>query len=432
MTSTRPAATVTVSSVLDRFRRRWLTILAITTACLTVALGVHALLPQRYTSTATLTVAPLTDTPYGSAQPAQLVNMESERATVTSLTVATAASRALPSHPDPRDIVAALDVVIPPQSLVLRISATTPDRDRSAEWANAVAQAYLNDRGETARDGSAKVAARWQADIDARLRARPTLGAAAKAMVDREIAMLRGRQNDLSAVGVLPGRLVSTALPATNPSSRSIRVVVAAGLAVGLFVGAGVALLAHRWDRRIGSATWIQETFGIPARGTTSDPAQRQARQVLGVACAKRRSDSGPARVAVVSSARVTPPYLGELVVAAAQEAGIDVQLEQPGSASSSRSGLSGTGDQVAVTVCQQQAVTQQPWPVPVITPETVVAVEVSPLDARRDLSDLLEAVWSVGAGEVHTVVVREERDRAQRGPAAAATHGVVEGGKPA
>lgn len=417
-----------VSGLLDRLLRRWPTIAVTVLACLALAFVAELLLPQRYTSTATVTVAPLTDTPYGNAQPTQLVNMESERATVTSLAVCDAASRTVDPRPTARQLQESLDVVVPPQSLVLRISASAADGRRSADWANAVANAYLTDRTNTARDATARIAARLQSDIDARLRTRPTLSAPEKALVDREIASLRERQAQLSVVGLVPGRLVTTAQPAQTPSTMSTRGLLVGALAVGLLLGTLLALLQHRLDARIGSAAWIEETLGIPVRTVSAGSGDRHAQLVLGLLLGRRPE---PARLLTVATAPVPEPTFGERVADLARAQGLEVTCDvQPAGASypietvatahGDRNGFrGGSADGQGPTatrlhVTQWRGLAGQPWPIPPRTPGAILAVEVCPDDARRDLADLADAVRYLGA-EVDVVVLRDDAPRRRR-----------------
>ncbi|MBK7722526.1 MAG: hypothetical protein IPI32_09985 [Austwickia sp.] len=419
-----PIHGIAVSGVLDRLYRRRMTILVTVGVCLALAVAVDLLLPQRFTSTATVTVVPLTDSPYGNGQPTQLVNMESERATVTSLAVGDLASRTLEPRPTPRQVQESLDVVIPPQSLVLRISATTGDPQRSAAWANAVAAAYLTDRTNTAREAVTRITSRLQSDIDARLRTRAALTAPEKALVDREIATLRERQTQLSVVGLVPGRLVTSALPAPSAATMSTKGLLVGGLAVGLLLGTLAALLRHRLDPRVGSASWIEETLGVPVRRAAGGSLDRHALLVLGLL---RGGSQVPARLVCVSAPGVPVPSFADRVVEFAREQGIavryDVHVDADAPAGlhivDPADGADATQARPALHVTRWQAQEGRPWPVPQALRSAMVAVELRPQDQRQDVADLVDSIRYLGC-DVNVAVLRDDAPALAPGPAPA------------
>lgn len=392
-----------VTGVLDRLYRRRVTIMVTVAACLALGFVADVLLPQRYTSSATVTVAPLTDTPYGNAQPTQLVNMESERATVTSLAVSELASRSLEPRPAPAELQEALGVVIPAQSLVLRISATNGDPTRSADWANAVATAYLTDRTNTAREAATRIASRLQSDVDARVRSRRTLTAPEKALVDREIAALRERQAQLSVVGLVPGRLVTPATRAESPSTMGTRGLLVGAVAVGLLLGVLLALLQDRRDARIRSAAWIEETLGIPVRRAAGAALDRQARLVLGLLLG---GGQVPARLVLVSTHDV-PGRFAQRLTALARDQGVSVLHEVHPSLAPTDAPVAPSSP-ARVQVAEWIAAPGQPWPIPPSIPSAMFAVDLAPGDLRRDLIDLVDSVRYLGS-EVDFAVLSDD-----------------------
>ncbi len=289
--------------------RRW-TVFGAMVAVALAMIVVDLLAPKAYAATATVAVAPVTDDPFGNQQLTQLINMETERAVVTSTAVAEQAARALGSQPSPRAVQDALSVTIPQQSVVIRITATTDDPVVSAEWANAVADAYLRDRQEAATAAGKRYNARLQEAIDTRMRTRGLLTAAEKSLVDREVLALRERQHEVAAVGANPGRVVGRAMPPASDTGLSSRVIVFGGLALGLLIGVLLALAQDRIDGRIHSARRVRDDLGLPAEGARDDSLDRPARRVLALA-----SNGGPpGQVAVLRSGDPAAPSLAEAV----------------------------------------------------------------------------------------------------------------------
>lgn len=278
---------------------------------LLAGLAATRILPQRYSATAVVNVAPLTVNQFGSSQATQAVNMESERSAATSASVLDRAAReAAVSDPDAlRD---SLTVVVPSGSLILKITSTTRNPDQAARWANAAADSYLIDRTASADEAARRIIDRLQADIDARLRARAAQPPADRALIDQDVASLRERISTLTTVGLNPGRVITPAVVSAEPSSIGAPALIVGGQALGVLAGVCLALLADRIGTRVRSRARLSWATGWLVRDVRGD-ATAAAVDAVERAVALRPTQ-GPARFAVLDlTGRGCPEVLDEL-----------------------------------------------------------------------------------------------------------------------
>ena len=328
----------TLGAWLARLWAQRLAILGCVVLGLLAGVAAAAVLPIRYAATAVVNVAPLTVNQFGSSQSTQGVNMESERSAVTSTAVIDRAARTL-GVADGAALAQSITVTVPSQSLILKVTSTTRDADRAARWANAVAQAYLADRTASADDAAARIIERLQADIDARLKARATQAPADRSLTDQDVAALRERISTLTTVGLNPGRIITPAVPAAEPSSLGLVPLAVGGQALGLLLGVGLVLLRDQLGSRVRSAARLGWATRWPvavlprapgaasaagardgAAGGQRDGADRAVRARAVDATVARRPVRGPYRFAVLDLAgRDGPALVADLRAAAAR-----------------------------------------------------------------------------------------------------------------
>ena len=294
-----------------RLWARRILILAAALLGLLAGLAATRILPTRYAATAVVNVAPLTVNQFGTSQATQAVNMESERSAVTSSSVLTRAAIDAATT-DPEALRESLTVVVPSGSLILKVTSTTRDAGQAARWANAVAEAYLVDRTASADDAARRIIARLQGDIDDRLRARAAQAPADRALIDQDVASLRERISTLTTVGLNPGRVITPAVPPTEPSSLGAPALIVGGQALGVLAGVCLALLADRVGTRVRSRARLAWATGWPVRDVRGDVTPAAVHAVERAVAL--RPAQGPARFAVLDlTGRGCPEVLDEL-----------------------------------------------------------------------------------------------------------------------
>lgn len=261
--------TVTIGMLLRRLRVRRILIIGSTLLGLLLGLGGWYLLPRSYTATALVTVAPTTINAFGTTQGTQVINMESERAAMSSNAVVRRATQRL-GGVSPEELRDSLQVTIPSSSLVLRVTSTTQDAAVSALWANAMARAYLDDRRATTEEAAGRISGQLRKELDAAVKAHNALPAAQRGN-NADVHALRERIAVLATAGLNPGRVTSPATAPTSPSSLGLPAFLVAGAATGLLVGLLLALFRERTDRRVRSATWLADATGAVVRDGVRD-----------------------------------------------------------------------------------------------------------------------------------------------------------------
>ena len=296
-----------------RLWARRLVILGSVLVGLLAGLLASQLMPQKYAATAVVNVAPLTVNQFGSSQSTQVVNMESERSAVTSASVVERAARSV-QQDDPEALADSLSVVVPSQSLILKVTSTTREPQQAARWANAVAQAYLVDRTVFADEAATRIIERLQAELDARLATRAAQPPADRALADQDIAALRERISTLTTVGLNPGRVITPAVPPTESASLPFAAMVVGGQALGLLVGILIAVLGDRFGTRARSGARLAWATGWPVHEVRPDPVA-PAVGAVERALAMRPTD-GPGRYLILDlTGRGCPELLAELTL---------------------------------------------------------------------------------------------------------------------
>ncbi len=267
-----PAGPMTLEGLGAAWARRWRVIVT----CLTLGLLASAVamvaLPPSYTATAAILVSPLSPTAPGTAS--VQANMASERGVATSGEVLEAAVARLQAGDaagiDVPVLREAVTVTVPTGSSMLHVAATTGDPERSARWSNALAEAYLSQRGEAAAVASRRIAQRLQDDIARVTAARAAASAADRSLYDQQLVRLWERQQDLLTAPADPGRIVTQAQTPTRASSPGRSAFVVGGGALGLLLGAALALVRDRRDPGMRHPGWV-------GHGADTPPVPRDA-----------------------------------------------------------------------------------------------------------------------------------------------------------
>jgi hypothetical protein len=246
--------TIDFRDVVTPVARRWKLVAAVTALVALGTAGYGLVQPTMFTASSTLTVFPITLDPLSSSSASQTVNITTEREVLGSTEVARIAAAAL-GHVDATTLDRSSSVEAPSGSQVLEVSATAGSPERAAEWANALAAAYLEFRGQ----GAELLAKARLDDVNARIAAAEASGNTAG------IGDLRSQALALSEIGANPGRIIGVAEAPDKPSSLSLSVYLIAGILGGLLLGALAAIVRDRADRRVRFPATLSRVTGTDA-----------------------------------------------------------------------------------------------------------------------------------------------------------------------
>jgi uncharacterized protein involved in exopolysaccharide biosynthesis len=223
--------------------RQWRVFAAVTVLITVCAVALGVLWPDRYTARASVTVEAIPSA-QGSAPD---VNMETQRLIAQSTGVLSLAVEELGDTTVVR-LRDDLEVAVPRESQVLEFSVTTGDAEESAETANAIASAYLAQRTSVAqaRITEASEALTATADEIAAQLAALEPDNPLRSSLESQIRALQAQRAALIATSFTAGSLIDPAAVPREANTPSLLVFGAAGVFLGLLVGAFAALI---WDR---------------------------------------------------------------------------------------------------------------------------------------------------------------------------------------
>lgn len=254
--------TVRLADVAAQLRRRWRVILITTAVSIVAALTFSISQAPTYTAASVLTVNPVSVKPTSGSK--EELNMVTEQAVITSIEVTQRATEIMESGEDPRDLAERIHVTSPADSQVLTIEATAESPENAATTANAVAEAYLENRAHTAHENinqaQEKLTSRI-ATLTEELENTP--GNPAWDQRAGEVDNLRSQQNELATLVVDPGRVITVAAPPEEPSSIGALLYGAGGAVVGVLLGLGLALVRDRFDPHVHSGARLASVLGL-------------------------------------------------------------------------------------------------------------------------------------------------------------------------
>jgi Mrp family chromosome partitioning ATPase/capsular polysaccharide biosynthesis protein len=263
MQSGASANTMRLSDYFTLLRRHWVAVFLCLALGVGGAIAYMELAPKEYRSTASVLVTAV-DADNGGNQ-ANSINLDTEAQLVTATETVSLAADALHADADAaKDLTDRVGVSVPPNTEILDISFTGTTPEAAQRGALAFAQAYLDQRKATAQAG---IDATIQSQEDRKKAfsdqipaltdqaARQPEGSAQRNALEAQINALYGQiagieqsQTRLRSTVLSPGEIVTQpALPA-SPSSPNLIISLAAGVALGLLLGIGIAALRHRAD----------------------------------------------------------------------------------------------------------------------------------------------------------------------------------------
>jgi capsular polysaccharide biosynthesis protein len=267
-------------------RRRWWIILALTCVGLVGAFGYVVVAPKVYTSTAAVNVSPTgadqNNTVANSRTSGAAVNLDTEAQVVVSTAVAKIAANMMHSSLTPWQLGRQILVTVPPNSSVLDISCNAPSATGAATCAQDFAEAYLQNRSNSAKaqiNGEIKT---LQAQLNAleatantlsskisTLRKNSAARLSAKAQINiaqRKAHAVTSQQAALAGqlANTSGGSIISSASPPGKPASPKKTLILPSGLVAGLLIGLIVAFVVDRRDKSIHGPRDVERSLDLP------------------------------------------------------------------------------------------------------------------------------------------------------------------------
>ncbi|SDX86544.1 Chromosome partitioning ATPase, Mrp family, contains Fe-S cluster [Modestobacter sp. DSM 44400] len=264
-------------------RQAWVVILAVTLG-IALALAYTSVAPRQYSSSTSVLVTDTGVAPSGdSSSRAGTINLDTEAQLMTSTEIVRAAAATLGWTGELGDLSARLGISVPPNTEILDLTFHGPTAEDAQAGAAAFAGAYLEDRRAAAEATVESDRASIQAQVDdlnGRLQAvTDTLatlpdGSAAQAYnqaqassLNSQLSSLGARANQLDAITVTPGRVITQASLPAAPSSPDLRLNLVAGVLVGLLLGVALAVLRQRSDPYVRRSDDVDRQVGVPVLG---------------------------------------------------------------------------------------------------------------------------------------------------------------------
>ena len=264
---------------LGALRRRWRLVVTVALLAQAVTVVWSVRRTPTYEATASVLVSPVA-TPSGRDTSGLLLSMRDEQQVARSLPVARIVVERFASSATPDQLLRHVTVEVPGGSRILRITYADRIRSTARTGANAFATAYLAYREDAVATQVKSLVAdltRQIADLTAKKQAQdavlapereatPSERDAALTLREaygRQIADLQGQRQALQRISVDPGSVIQ---PADLPG-RSLRRPLrnaALGLAVGLLLGAALAFVSDRVDRRLRGRDDLAELLNRP------------------------------------------------------------------------------------------------------------------------------------------------------------------------
>ena len=272
-------------------RRWWLVLLGLLLGGAAAA-GYLNVAAKTYTSIATVQVTdtgvPDSASPTGSRNSTSNVGMDTEAQVVTSNTVATLAVAGLKTNEPPDNLAAKVKVTVPPNSAVLSIAFEAGNARDARSGAQVFAASYLANRESVAKGLIASELKSLQIQLPALNKQLQDLtgqtavlpsnspqrayALAQQDVVRTQINTINAAISPLLQQRVTPGRLLSPATLPGSPSAPQTPLVLLSGLLGGLLLGAVIALVSVRRDRRIHGSSEFARTINLPLLAEMSGP----------------------------------------------------------------------------------------------------------------------------------------------------------------
>jgi len=248
----------------------WMVLVGTIVAFALIGFGIFLIYPQKYTAEAQHTVEPISVLSTGSSF--NTVNMETEKVVATSTAVL---KRAVEDLEDTSIEALRNNTVIdvPRNSQVLSFQVTANTPQAAADRANALAEAYGAQRTDNARAVVEQTTAELGdsiAQLQAVVDSQP-IDSSERAATQLQLQGLLDQQARITATPFYSGTLVTPADPPQKSNRPSVLVFIAAGLFLGILVGAIAALIVSRV--RNGPGATYKRSVAEEPKGDDGDSA---------------------------------------------------------------------------------------------------------------------------------------------------------------
>ena len=298
------APALTFADVLARVRRRPVVFLLPIVLGLAASLAYVFLAPKTYVAKASVQVLPVVSDQYGSINLANVLNMATEQQIAASSSVVERAAQVMGTTN--ADIQDSVSVDSPQDTQVLNVRYTAGDATRAARGAEAVAQAYLDNRVSATRDDATTRLARVKDQISSTEAQLAKSSGATHTALSSDLQSLYSQRRQLQNIAATPvGRVITHADAPTAPSSPRLGADVPLGVAAGLIAGLVLAVLLPVRGRERERVVAARSRVTAPRRARDGRGKPSEFDQMLAAA---------PDRPAPPSAAPVTAP-LGISVV---------------------------------------------------------------------------------------------------------------------
>jgi polysaccharide biosynthesis transport protein len=262
------------------FRRRWLLIAVVTVLVLGAAIAQAVSATPIYESEAKVL----------SRAGSDATDLQTEREVMSSTAVANRVKDNLDLAASPTELIDNLSVTVPAATRVLIITYSAPAPDLAQRVAQAFAEQYLAYRQEAAVQATSTAGAAIQKRIGsvegelrtvnatiARLPDDSAEQRAAIAQRDSLFGELAGLRIQLASITTAPGAVGEIIEPANRPlqpASPNMKMNAAAGLFLGLLLGAALAILRDRSTQALGGRQGFERLLQRPVLGAIpNDPS---------------------------------------------------------------------------------------------------------------------------------------------------------------
>ena len=236
------APALTFADVLARVRRRPVVFLLPIVLGLAASLAYVFLAPKTYVAKASVQVLPVVSDQYGSINLANVLNMATEQQIAASSSVVERAAQVMGTTN--ADIQDSVSVDSPQDTQVLNVRYTAGDATRAARGAEAVAQAYLDNRVSATRDDATARLARVKDQLSSTEAQLAKSSGATHTALSSDLQSLYSQRRQLQNIAATPvGRVITHADTPTAPSSPRLSADVPLGAAAGLIAGLVLAVL---------------------------------------------------------------------------------------------------------------------------------------------------------------------------------------------
>ena len=209
---------------------------------LAASLAYVFLAPKTYVAKASVQVLPVVSDQYGSINLANVLNMATEQQIAASSSVVERAAQVMGTTN--ADIQDSVSVDSPQDTQVLNVRYTAGDATRAARGAEAVAQAYLDNRVSATRDDATARLARVKDQLSSTEAQLAKSSGATHTALSSDLQSLYSQRRQLQNIAATPvGRVITHADTPTAPSSPRLSADVPLGAAAGLIAGLVLAVL---------------------------------------------------------------------------------------------------------------------------------------------------------------------------------------------